>query len=259
MGAGPHVVGLHVVGLHVVGLHVSDARVTAVALDRDGAATARVERPLAVSEPRPGWTELAPAELWAAALDVLGRASDGPAGLGLSADPGPVVLWDRDTLGSPRPALAAPGGPVEALTWVARHEPHTWRLVEEDTYALGGLESYLLARLTRGTYHLTDRSQAERTGLLDDDGRTWSDERCRAAGVPVDALPELGASWGWIAATEPGASGGLDAPVTALLSAERAAGLVSGLGAGGAALGTAYAAGLGLGWWGSPPAGVSRR
>nr|WP_272917708.1 FGGY family carbohydrate kinase [Nocardioides flavescens] len=165
-------------------------------------------------------------------------------------------MWDRDTLGSPRPAVTAPGGPVEALRWVAEHEPHTWRLVEEDTYALGGLDSYLLARLTRGTYHLTDPSQAEHSGLYDAGAGAWSEERCRAAGVPVDALPELTAPWGRIADTEPGASGGLDVPVTALLSTHRAGELVGG----DPALGTAYAAGLGLGWWGTPePTGLSPR
>lgn len=238
---------------YVVGLYAGPDGVTSVALGRDGARLARDHRTVPVSEPRTGWTELAPGELWAAALELLAQVGGSPSGLALSAEPGAVVLWDRDTLGSPRPALVAPGGTVEALAWVARHEQHTWRLVEEDTYALGALDSYLLARLTRGTYHLTDPSQAAHTGLLDDGGTAWSEERCRAAGVPVDALPELTGSWGRLAATEPGASGGLDAPVTALLSAPRAAELVGG----DAALGTAYAGGLGLGWWGSPAADLS--
>ena len=53
------------------------------------------------------------------------------------------------------------------LRWLAEHEPHTWALVESGRYAVGTVDSYLVARMTRGTYHVTDVSNACRTLLLD--------------------------------------------------------------------------------------------
>ena len=50
--------------------------------------------------------------------------------------------------------------------WLAEHEPHTWALVESGRYAVGTVDSYLIARMTRGTWHVTDVSNACRTLLL---------------------------------------------------------------------------------------------
>ena len=38
------------------------------------------------------------------------------------------------------------------LIWLAEHEPHTWALVQEGRYAVGTVDSYLIARMTRGTW-----------------------------------------------------------------------------------------------------------
>ena len=37
------------------------------------------------------------------------------------------------------------------LMWLAENEPHTWALVESGRYAIGTVDSYLIARMTRGT------------------------------------------------------------------------------------------------------------
>ena len=107
------------------------------------------------------------------------------------------MLWDRETLGSPRRAIvwqdrrtadictrlrdAGHEERVSELTglrldpyfsgtklmWLAEHEPHTWALVESGRYAVGTVDSYLIARMTRGTWHVTDVSNASRTLLFD--------------------------------------------------------------------------------------------
>jgi glycerol kinase len=241
--------------------------------------------------------ELAPEEVWRALLAatraVLARVdTDTLGGLGITDAHDTLTLWDRETLGAPRPALAPTdtrAGSARTdhrLTWLAAHEPRTWARVETGEYAVGGLASYLVARLTRGTWHVSDVAAAARTGLLDVRTGGWSVDRCAAAGVPLDALPELVASWGVVDRTDGRSFCGLDLPITGLAAAGAARLLARGgpaaaHGAGEpvpvwrapdgrltyaprgtveagtrpgppAARGAAYLAGLGTGVWGSP-------
>ncbi len=198
--------------------------------------------------PQPGWVEHAPEEIWQATLeatrDVLASydASQLRA-IGITNQRETVLLWDRETLGSPRRAIVWQDRRTAAicerlrdegheervteltglrldpyfsgtkLTWLAEHEPHTWALVESGRYAVGTVDSYLVARMTRGTWHVTDVSNASRTLLLDLTTGEWSDELCALFGVPRDALPELVPNWGEIATTDPASFCGLELPI----------------------------------------------
>ncbi len=202
-------------------LDASRTGVRAAAVAGGGEVEASAQVDVTVSAGGPGWDEQATEDLWRATLgavrgvlDVVG--SDRLDRVAITTDPVATVLWDRETLGSPRRAvLAAPG---VALPWVAAQEPHTWTLLEEGGYAVGGVESYLVARTTLGTWHVTDATHARSTGLLDAGGAGWSASACRAAGVPVDALPELVATVGHLATTEARALHGLALPVAALVA-----------------------------------------
>jgi glycerol kinase len=109
------------------------------------------------------------------------------------------------------------------LTWLAEQEPHTWALVTSGRYAVGTVDSYLVARMSRGTWHVTDVSNASRTLLFDlADGR-WSEELCGLFGVPMDALPELVPSWGELGRTDPAAFCGLDLPICGIAGDQQSA------------------------------------
>lgn len=208
----------------VVDAAATGVRAAAVAADGTVAASAHVAVP--VSPGGHGWDEQATDDLWRATLGVVREVLDVVGAgrldrLAVTSDPVATVLWDRETLGSPRRAVLA--APVEVLPWVVAHEPHTWALVEEGAYAVGGLGSWLLARASLGTWHVTDPTHAAATGLHDPDGAGWSTSACRAAGVPVEALPELVPSTGRLATTESRALHGLALPVTALLAHDPAA------------------------------------
>lgn len=173
-------------------------------------------RPLTPSSPAPDAREIPPAQVWAAMLDSVAAVTDGraaPGELVLTESGDSLALWDRDTLGCPRPAFTGADrrtggvGVGPRLRWLAEHEPHTWDLVLQGRYAVGPLVSYLLARLTRGLWHLTDPGLAARTGLYDADTRAWSPSACAEQGVPLEALPELGQLH--LVRTDPGALPGL--------------------------------------------------
>ena len=70
--------------------------------------------------------------------------------------------------------------------------------------------------MSRGTWHVTDAGSAAHTQLLDVGTGAWSDELCARVPVPRDALPEVVASTGRVAATDPRSFLGLEVPVTGL-------------------------------------------
>lgn len=114
--------------------------------------------------------------------------------------PGSVVLWDVETLGSPRAALLAPdprADPATGLAWVAEHEPHTWALVLDGRYAAGPVASYLVTRATRGLVHVTT-------------DRAWT----AVPGVPDEALPDLVAPGAVVGRTDPRLVHGLSLPIS---------------------------------------------
>lgn len=244
--------------MSVLAIDAGTTGVTAVVVSPQGRIVASAGQEFAQHFPRAGWVEHAPEEIWQATLEatraVLAEvdASELTA-VGITNQRETVVLWDRETLGSPRRAIvwqdrrtadvcerlraAGHEDRVAELTglrldpyfsgtklaWLAENEPHTWALVESGRYAVGTVDSYLVARMTRGTWHVTDVSNASRTLLMDLGTGEWSDELCGLFGVPRDALPDLVPSWGEVAPTDPRSFLGLELPIAGIAGDQQSA------------------------------------
>jgi glycerol kinase len=244
--------------MSVLAIDAGTTGVTALVVTPDGRVAAKGYQEFAQHFPEPGWVEHAPEEIWQATLEatraVLERydASQLRA-VGITNQRETVLLWDRETLGSPRRAIVWQDRRTAAicdrlreegheprvaeltglrldpyfsgtkLTWLAENEPRTWGLVEEGRYAVGTVDSYLVARMTRGTWHVTDVSNASRTLLMDLSTGEWSDELCALFGVPRDALPDLVPNWGEIGTTDPASFCGLDLPIAGLAGDQQSA------------------------------------
>lgn len=145
--------------------------------------------------------------LWRGVVDVvlavLRDAPQPPDALELRGAAGVLALWDAETLGAARPALAGtPDDLVARAERIVAEEPHTWVHVTEGRCALGPLEAYLVARLTRGAWHAVAPEAA------------WSSEvrtALKRLGVPDDALPDVDAAPP--ARTDPRLLDGLAVPV----------------------------------------------
>src|SRR3954454_3425790 len=244
--------------MSVLAIDAGTTGVAALVVTADGAIAATGYQEFAQHFPRPGWVEHAPEEIWQATIEACKAALheyDGPPvkAVGITNQRETVVLWDRETLGSPRRAIvwqdrrtakicgqlrdAGHEERVSELTglrldpyfsgtklrWIAEHEPHTWTLVEEGRYAIGTVDSYLVARMTRGTWHVTDVSNACRTLLFDLASGDWSDELCNLFEVPRSALPELVPNWGELATTDPRSFLGLELPVAGIAGDQQSA------------------------------------
>ena len=244
--------------MSVLAIDAGTTGVTAVVVSPTGQIVATGHQELAQHSPEPGWVEHAPEEIWQATLaatrDVLRKVDASElTSIGITNQRETIVLWDRETLGSPRRAIAGqdrrttdictrlhdagheeriseltglrldPSFSGPTLMWLAEHEPHTWALVESGRYAVGTVDSYLVARMTRGTWHVTDVSNASRTLLFDLEEGDWSDELCQLFGVPTDALPELVPSWGEVASTDASAFLGLSLPIAGIAGEQQSA------------------------------------
>ncbi|TCJ23702.1 glycerol kinase GlpK [Nocardioides jejuensis] len=244
--------------MSVLAIDAGTTGVTAVVVDPDGSIAAKGYQEFAQHFPQPGWVEHTPEEIWQATLEatreVLTKIDQSTlTGIGITNQRETIVLWDRETLGSPRRAivwqdrrtaeicerLKADGHEARVseltglrldpyfsgtkLTWIRENEPHTWALVESGRYAIGTVDSYLIARMTRGLHHVTDVSNASRTLLFDLTTGDWSDELCGLFGVPRDALPELVPNWGVIGTTDPRTFCGLSLPIAGLAGDQQSA------------------------------------
>jgi glycerol kinase len=245
---------------NVLAIDAGTTGVTTVVVTQDGTIAAKGYQEFGQHFPQPGWVEHSPEEIWQATLestrDCL-KAWDGDpgdlAGIGITNQRETVLLWDRETLGSPRRAIVwqdrrtaeicerlkdaghepriaeltglrlDPYFSGTKLAWLAEHEPHTWALVESGRYAVGTVDSYLVARMSRGTWHVTDVSNASRTLLFDLEQGAWSDELCGLFGVPRDALPEVVDNWGELARTDPRSFLDLDLPVAGIAGDQQSA------------------------------------
>ncbi|HEX7740389.1 MAG TPA: glycerol kinase GlpK [Marmoricola sp.] len=246
--------------MSILAIDAGTTGVTALVVSAEGGIAAKGYQEFAQHFPHPGWVEHAPEEVWQATLEAtracLKNWAGDPSdlhGIGITNQRETVMLWDRETLGSPRRAIvwqdrrtaeicqrlkdAGHEERVSELTglrldpyfsgtklvWLAEHEPHTWALVESGRYAIGTVDSYLIARMTRGTWHITDVSNACRTLLFDLEAGDWSDELCTLFGVPRDALPEIVDNWGELATSDPASFCGLSLPIAGIAGDQQAA------------------------------------
>src|SRR4249919_282518 len=244
--------------MSVLAIDAGTTGVTAVVVTPDGRIAAKGYQEFAQHFPQPGWVEHAPEEIWQATIEAtraLLASYDGSQlqAVGITNQRETVLLWDRETLGAPRRAIVWQDRRTAAicarlrdegheervteltglrldpyfsgtkLTWLAEHEPHTWALVESGRYAVGTVDSYLIARMTRGTWHITDVSNACRTLLFDLEEGAWSEELCDLFGVPMDALPEIVPNWGELATTDPKSFLDLELPIAGIAGDQQSA------------------------------------
>jgi glycerol kinase len=243
--------------MSVLAIDAGTTGVTAVIVARDGRIVRRGYREFPQYFPRPGWVEHEPEDIWQATLAAVGEAVEGYGdrltAIGVTNQRETAVLWDRETLESPLRAIVwqdrRTTGICEALrsagheervseltglrldpyftatkfTWLAEHESPTWVSVVAGRYALGTVDSYLVARMSRGQSHITDASNASRTLLLNLESGEWSAELCDLFGIPSAALPKVVPTYGQLAQSDAAAFLGFDLPISGMAGDQQAA------------------------------------
>ena len=241
----------------VLAIDAGTTGVTALVVSTAGVIVSRGYQEFPQHFPQDGWVEHDPAEIWSATLTATRIALEGtketPKAVGITNQRETAVLWDRETLGSPRRAIvwqdrrtsalcerlreagheprvrAATGLRLDPyftgtkLRWIADNEPHVWAQVTSGRVTIGTVDSYLIARMSRGLCHITDHSNASRTLLYDLTTNAWSPELCDLFHVPVDALPEIVSSYGPVGLTDGRTFLGMDLPISGIAGDQQAA------------------------------------
>ena len=243
--------------MSILSIDAGTTGVTVLVVSTSGAILSRGYQEFNQHFPKSGWVEHDPEEIWQATLNATKIALDGssetPTAIGITNQRETVVLWDKQTLKSARRAIVwqdrrtsnlvveLRNSGVEAniiektglgldpyfsstkFLWLAQKEPELWEAVESGQVLIGTVDSYLIARISGGQYHITDASNASRTQLLNIDTGEWDEQLLELFKVPRSALPEVVSSYGKLAKSDPASFLGLSIPITGVAGDQQAA------------------------------------
>jgi len=230
----------------------------AIAFGRDGRPVAVAQQPFEQRFPSPGHVTHDPEAIWASQLEVARQVvgevggAERIAAIGITNQRETSVVWDRAT-GAPiadaivwQSRITAPacerlrtaghearfrartGLPLDAyfsgpkVAHILDAVPGARARAESGELAFGTVDSFLLWRLTGGTIHATDVSNASRTLIFDIHRLAWDDELLEIVGVPAALLPEVRPSSGVFGETSPGLFG-RPIPIAAIAGDQQAA------------------------------------
>ena len=199
-----------------------------IIFDAEGRLVAQAQQELPQIYPRTGWVEHDPEEIWrtqlATARNALANArlqAHQIRAVGITNQRETTVVWNRKT-GTPihhaivwQDRRAEPtcvelrkrglaetiqtktGLLVDAyfsgtkLKWLLDNVPGARQQAEDGELAFGTIDTWLIWRLTGGSVHATDVSNASRTMLFNVHSNQWDAELMQALDIPAALMPEV--------------------------------------------------------------------
>jgi glycerol kinase len=210
--------------------------------------------------PQPGWVEHDPEEIWstqlATARQVITesgiRAQDIEA-IGLTNQRETTLIWDRTTGEAIHPAIvwqdrrtaarcdalrnegledlvrSRTGLVIDAYfsgtkaAWILDRVPGARSRAQAGELCFGTVDTWLIWKLSGGTVHRTDPTNASRTMLYDIHRGEWDPELCEKIGVPPSMLPMVSPSSGEFCSTNPALFDGVSLPLRGVAGDQQAA------------------------------------
>jgi glycerol kinase len=232
----------------------------AIVFDHAGKPLASVSKEFRQIYPEPGWVEHDPEEIWASQIKVAGavleKAGIEPssvAAIGITNQRETTVVWNRKT-GKPianaivwQCRRTAPicddmklrgleesvrnktGLVVDAyfsgtkIKWLLDNVPAARECAQRGELAFGTIDTWLVYKLSGGSVHVTDYSNASRTMLFNINELRWDDEMQKELGVPSSMLPEVMPSSNVYGNTDPAVFFGESVPVAGIAGDQQAA------------------------------------
>lgn len=177
--------------------------------------------------PQAGWVEHDPDEIWQKTLtalrDVIGQVpKEQILSCGITNQRETTVLWNKKTGECIAPAIVwqdrrtfeychtlisesamiqektglrpDPYFSASKLRWLLKNNSEAKYLSQTGDLAFGTIDSFLLWRLTNGTTHATDITNASRTLLFNIKTQQWDPELLNLFSIPESVLPEVRSS-----------------------------------------------------------------
>jgi glycerol kinase len=178
--------------------------------------------------PKPGWVEHDAGEIWSTMLGVaveamqkIGASAGDIAAIGITNQRETTIVWDRKTGEPVYPAIVwqcrrtskycdslkdkglteqfrqKTGLVIDAyfsgtkLKWILDHVEGARERAERGELLFGTVETWLIWKLTKGSVHVTDYSNASRTMLYNIRELCWDQEILEELQIPASMLPEV--------------------------------------------------------------------
>jgi glycerol kinase len=197
-------------------------------LGQDGRVHGQAQTPFRQIFPQPGWVEHDPVEIWSSqfgvAMEALAQAdvkASAIAAIGITNQRETAIIWDRKT-GEPihnaivwqdrrtagfcdrlreqgsEPMIQQKTGLVidayfsaSKICWLLDNVAGARERAGRGELAFGTVDSWLIWKLTGGTRHVTDVTNASRTMLFNLHTGQWDEELLALLNVPRSLLPEV--------------------------------------------------------------------
>jgi len=202
----------------------------AVVYDKYGTKVASAYQEFRQYFPKPGWVEHDPDEIWASVYNTVQAVlekvpASSISAIGITNQRETTVLWDKDTgepiynaivwqcrrtsgrcndLKSSRDEVEffskRTGLPIDAyfsatkIEWILNNVPSALSKAKSGKLLFGTPDSWVLWKLTGGSVHATDYTNASRTMLFDIEKRAWDEEILKKLKIPRAILPEVKSS-----------------------------------------------------------------
>lgn len=177
--------------------------------------------------PKPGWVEHDADEIWASmlgvaveAMNMIGADASQIAAIGITNQRETAIVWDRHTgepiyhaivwqcrrtseycdqlkaKGLTEKFREKTGLVIDAyfsatkIRWILDHVDGAREKAERGDLLFGTVETWLIWKLTKGSIHVTDYSNASRTMLFNICTLQWDEEILKELEIPVSMLPK---------------------------------------------------------------------
>lgn len=193
--------------------------------DKNGQLVDKVQKEFRQIFPKPDWVEHDVDEIWQSVVfclkEILTKYSSVDIdSVGITNQRETIVLWDKQTGKAVYNAIVwqdkrtdrtclklrktygkyvkktsglviDPYFSGTKIKWILDNVVETRSLLKENRLLAGTIDSFLIWKLTKGTVHATDVSNASRTLLMSLKTRQWDEKSLKIFGVPRKILPEI--------------------------------------------------------------------
>lgn len=203
----------------------------AIVFDKSGAIRSVAQKEFPQIFPKSGWVEHDPHQIWASEAAVIAEAissidinGTNIEAIGITNQRETTIVWDRDTDEPIYNAIVwqdrrtseycdhivhdgmsekirektglIPDAYFSAtkIKWILDNVPGARKRAEMSKLAFGTVDSWLVWRLTRGSVHITDVTNASRTMLFNIHKLEWDQELLDYFGIPLSMMPDVKSS-----------------------------------------------------------------